>query len=488
MLQPGQVVAGHTIGEQLGEGPLTATWLVEGAGGTITGVLRLLLVRLPDFRARFQGAAEVLMGLRHPNLVRLRDFVEVDGLVGVVSEYVEGGNLGAWSKRGARSAERMVPVFYQMAQGVGAAHDAGLLHRNLKPTKVLVTRAGVPKVAGFALGKASAQDLHTNTEVGTTFGTPQYMPPEQFRGVAGVDVRADLFAMGCVLYEMLTGKRAFGGDDLLQTYKAVHTSSYDPLPAGVPAGLVGIVADLLDPDPDQRPSSVADLLARMHEDPEIHELVASIPEPVPEPEWSAYSDTPSAGSSVPPLPPALAAATSLPPTIDDLHPVDPRSAPLISETPPPMAPPPEALPQGASEVPSPATPPPRVAPPPPPPVPPELEAGPHELGTGTPVEPRRHAGAPSLPPPPGLAEAMPRHHAPTPSEGAGAAYSQPLYQDAPASGGRRVGSVVVPPPALPRTPQAAGMPPMWQLVVIAASLAVMLLAGVAVVLALLLTP
>ena len=290
MLEQGQQIQGLTVGKQLGKGPLAATWQAHAPGGAVTAVIRLLLVRLPEFRDRFERSATVLMGMSHPNLVRIHEMFEHDDLIGVVTEYVDGGDLKDWLARGAppspgfadrspgfadRSPARVVPMFYGIAKGVAAAHAAGLLHRNLKPSKVLVTRDGVPKVAGFALGKVTLPGVDSVTEVGTTFGTPHYMPPEQFRGVAGVDERADLFALGCILYEMLAGQRAFYGEDLLEVYQTVLASDYAPLPAGIPAGLVGIVADLLDPEIGGRPKSVDGLLERFHEDPEIRALLTS---------------------------------------------------------------------------------------------------------------------------------------------------------------------------------------------------------------------
>ena len=355
MLEPGQSIAGRRVGQQLGEGPLAATWTVEDATGQPVAVLRLLLVRLTEFRRRFESSAQILMGVRHPNLVQIYDLIEVDGRIGVLTEHVGGGNLTDWMARGDRSPSRILPMFYNVAIGVGAAHRAGLLHRNLKPSKVLITRDGEPKVAGFALGKITLPDADSNTEVGTTFGTPQYMPPEQFRGVADVDARADLFALGCILYEMLSGHRAFEGADLLEMYKNVLASEYEPLPAGVPASLVGVVADLLDPDRDRRPSSVEELLERLAEDPEVRALLRD--ELVQSP-W----DTPTVSS---------------PSSVTNGAPPPPPPGPVLSGTPPPPppmltatpTPPPPPVPPGtwAAEPPSDPT-------PPPPPVPPGLQA------------------------------------------------------------------------------------------------------------------
>ncbi len=275
MLLAGEAIGEHVVGRQLGEGPLAATWLLTDGQGEPTGVLRVLVVALQDFDARFRRSAQVLKELSHPNLVTVSELLDVKGRLGVVSEYVAGGNLAEWLRRGDRSPGRILPMFLSIARGLAAAHRVGLIHRNLKPSKVLVTLQGHPKVAGFALGKLRLPELDEVTEVGTTFGSPPYMPPEQFRGVGQVDARADLFALGCILYEMFTGARAFPGSDLMEVYRRVVAGEYAPLPAEVPASLVGVVADLLDPDPELRPPSTDALVARLLEDPD---LVGFLPE------------------------------------------------------------------------------------------------------------------------------------------------------------------------------------------------------------------
>lgn len=271
--RPGSIIGGFTVGAELGQGPLASTWLLHGASGLPEAVLRILLLRRPDFQERFTSAAKLLMRRAHVNLVALRELVTVDGHVGVVTEHVEGGNLVSWIGSGARAAHRVVPTFYEIVRGVGAAHHAGLLHRNLKPTKVLLTRTGRPKVAGFILGKVVNPVGPGVTDLDETFGTPQYMAPEQFRGASDADHRSDLFSLGCILYEMLKGRRPFDHPDVMMVYKRMMTGAMEPLPADIPAALVGIVADLLDPDPALRPPSADALLERFIEDPELRRLL-----------------------------------------------------------------------------------------------------------------------------------------------------------------------------------------------------------------------
>lgn len=271
--QPGSSIAGYTVGDQLGEGPLAATWLLHGTTGLPEAVLRVLLVRRPDFQERFTSSAKLLVRRAHVNLVSLRELVTVDGHVGVVTEYVSGGNLARWLTAEPRTTNHVVPLFYEIARGVGAAHHAGLLHRNLKPTKILLTPHGRPKVAGFALGKVVNPVGPGVTGLDETFGTPQYMAPEQFRGASDVDHRSDLFSLGCILYQMLTGRRPFDNADVMLLYKQIMTGEMEPLPATTPAALVGIVADLLDPDPAFRPPTADALLERFLEERDLRRLL-----------------------------------------------------------------------------------------------------------------------------------------------------------------------------------------------------------------------
>ncbi|MEM6930812.1 MAG: protein kinase, partial [Myxococcota bacterium] len=266
-------IGGLTVGDQLGKGPLAATWLLHGASGAPEAVLRVLLLRRPDFQERFTSSAKLLIRRAHVNLVALRELVTIDGHVGVITEHVGGGNLARWLTDQPRTTDQVVPMFYEIARGAGAAHHAGLLHRNLKPTKVLLTAHGRPKIAGFILGKIMNPTGPGVTDLSETFGTPQFMAPEQFRGARDVDHRADLFSLGCILYQMLTGRRPFDDPDRVMVYKHMMTGEMAPLPATTPAALVGIVADLLDPDPALRPPSADALLERFLEDTELRRLL-----------------------------------------------------------------------------------------------------------------------------------------------------------------------------------------------------------------------
>ncbi|MEZ4235319.1 MAG: serine/threonine-protein kinase [Myxococcota bacterium] len=254
----------------IGEGDLASTYRVSADGEIYA--LRVLTVRDQGFGERLRRASAAQQNVDHPNLLRVVDVVEADGCPGVVTEFVEGTDLEQWIASGPHGPNEVLKLFEQMVEGVRAAHAAGLLHRNLKPSKILVGRVGdgPPRVriADFLLGKVRnpGSGSAAVTQLGTTFGTPQYMSPEQFRGAASVDERSDLFSLGCLLYEMATGLRAFDGDSLLDVYQAVAACEYRPVDAvrpGLPAWIGELVAALLVAEPEARVPSAEALLQRI---------------------------------------------------------------------------------------------------------------------------------------------------------------------------------------------------------------------------------
>ena len=185
-------------------------------------VLPDLFARDPDRLARFTREAQVLASLNHPNIAAIYG-IEGDALV---MELVDGEDLSAMIARGPMPLAEALPIAKQIADALEAAHEQGIIHRDLKPANIKVRADGTVKVLDFGLAKAlgpeggSAPDLMNSptltvhaTQMGMIIGTAAYMAPEQARGKP-VDRRADIWAFGVVLYEMLTGRRAFDGDDV----------------------------------------------------------------------------------------------------------------------------------------------------------------------------------------------------------------------------------------------------------------------------------
>jgi serine/threonine-protein kinase len=278
VLETGTRVGRYEIVGVLGEGDLASTYKVIAEG--VPYAMRVLHVREHGFGERLLRGAEAQAGLHHPNLLDVIEVIDAEGKPALVTEFVDGTDLERWTAAGPHRPAEILVLFRQMVEGVEAAHRAGLLHRNLKPGKVLIGRdvEGRPqtRIADFLLGKVrqSTPGAAPVTQMGTTFGTPQYMAPEQFRGASTVDERGDLFALGCLLYEMTTGQRAFSGTGLVEVYQRVATCRYTPIDEvrpGLPPWIGETVRALLVADPNGRVRSATELLARLPQ-PEADEL------------------------------------------------------------------------------------------------------------------------------------------------------------------------------------------------------------------------
>src|SRR5581483_4569588 len=169
----------------------------------------------PTRRARFEQEARALGALNHPNIVAVYDSGQDNGQAYIVSELVDGDSLRAVIDRGRLPIRKVVDITVQIAEALAAAHAAGIIHRDLKPENIMITREGRAKVLDFGLAKQNlagprSEDSATMalSQPGMVMGTVGYMSPEQVRGET-VDNRTDIFSFGCILYEMVTGKRAF---------------------------------------------------------------------------------------------------------------------------------------------------------------------------------------------------------------------------------------------------------------------------------------
>jgi serine/threonine protein kinase len=218
--------------------------------------------------ARFEREAKVLAGLSHPNVGSIFGIEESGGTTFLVLELVEGEDLAARLARGPMVVEEVVEVALQIAEALEAAHEQGIIHRDLKPANIVLGPDGRAKVLDFGLAKAldteagsSSHDLSHSptvmasspTVAGVILGTAAYMSPEQARGKV-VDKRADVFAFGAVVWEMLTGRQLFAGDTVSDTLAAVlrATPDFDELPAGTPPALRRLLERCLEKDSRRR--------------------------------------------------------------------------------------------------------------------------------------------------------------------------------------------------------------------------------------------
>jgi eukaryotic-like serine/threonine-protein kinase len=222
----------------------------------------------PAARRRFQREAQTASSLNHPHIVTVLDAGEVEGRQYIVTEFVDGGTLRDWSKGAPRGWRQVVELLTGVADALATAHQAGILHRDVKPENILLTTSGYAKLADFGLAKlqeepASAQDTVTRTDLrtrqGVIVGTAAYMSPEQALGQP-LDIRSDIFSFGVVLYEVLTGRRPFTGASDLNVVRAVVHSDAEPLSKDVPLPLRIVVEKALEKDPADRYQSMRDLV------------------------------------------------------------------------------------------------------------------------------------------------------------------------------------------------------------------------------------
>jgi eukaryotic-like serine/threonine-protein kinase len=213
------------------------------------------------FVDRFRTEARAAAGLSHPNIVAVFDWGAVDGIYYMVMEYVRGQGLRALVSRDGRlEPAQATDVVRQTLLALDHAHRQGIVHRDIKPENVLITTEGVAKVADFGLARAYAEGRQT--QAGTVTGTVQYLAPEQIRGEPA-DPRSDLYSLGIVAYELLTGKLPFTGETAMSiAYK--HLSGRVPRPSAlvsaIPAELDGFVASATDRDREMRPESAVGML------------------------------------------------------------------------------------------------------------------------------------------------------------------------------------------------------------------------------------
>jgi eukaryotic-like serine/threonine-protein kinase len=208
------------------------------------------------FVTRFRREAQSAAGISHPNVVSIFDTGSEDGVHYIVMEYVDGETLDDVLAREKKlPAHRAVAIAEPVARALHAAHQKGMVHRDVKPGNIMIDRSGTVKVVDFGIARAAADD--TLTQTGIVLGTAAYLSPEQAQGVA-VDPRSDVYSLGCVLYEMLTGRKPFTGDSALAiAYKHVREQPAAPsrVNPDVPPELEAVVMTAMAKDPDQRFSS-----------------------------------------------------------------------------------------------------------------------------------------------------------------------------------------------------------------------------------------
>ena len=276
-----------TIGSRLGHYDVTAL-IGEGGMGQVyratdTQLGRDVALKIlpdafaadPDRLARFQREAQVLASLNHPGIAAIYGIEKSDDTQALVLELVEGPTLADRIAKGPIPLDEALPIAKQIAEALEAAHEAGVIHRDLKPANIKVREDGTVKVLDFGLAKAldtmpagdpsqSPTLTAAATQMGVILGTAAYMSPEQARGKP-VDKRADIWGFGCVLFEMLTGRRVFQGEDVSTTLANVIRAdvSWESLPRDLAPGLATYLRRCLDKDPTRRVRDMGDVRLAM---------------------------------------------------------------------------------------------------------------------------------------------------------------------------------------------------------------------------------
>ena len=281
-LAPGARVGSYEIVALVGAGGMGEVYRARDGKLTRDVALKILpplFARDPERLARFSREANLLATLNHPNIAAIYGFESSDHSPALVLEMVEGPTLAERIERGPIPLEDALPIARQIADALEAAHAQGIVHRDLKPANIKVRDDGTVKVLDFGLAKAIAVDSSPGvvplsptitspaaTAMGTIMGTAAYMSPEQARGRA-VDKRSDIWAFGAVLYEMLTGRRAFDGEDVSYTLANILKGEPDwsALPAGTPPAIERVLRRCLTKDPRLRTHDVADVRIELDE-------------------------------------------------------------------------------------------------------------------------------------------------------------------------------------------------------------------------------
>ncbi len=262
-LNSGGTVDRYVVEELVGRGGMAVVYRVRHAQLGSRHALKVLSFRSATIQSRLLAEGRAQGSFHHPNVVAVTDVISIDGAPALVMEFVDGPSLEGLLARGPLTLAQSDALARGILRGVAAAHRHGLIHRDLKPANILlVAHDGhlVPKVADFGLVKLAREDDGQHTRTGSTMGTPAYMAPEQIRDVKRVDARADVFSLGAILYELVTGRRAFTGRDMYDIFKAIAEGPRPPLPPNVPQRMAEAINGALAADPADRIPDVTTLL------------------------------------------------------------------------------------------------------------------------------------------------------------------------------------------------------------------------------------
>jgi serine/threonine-protein kinase len=269
-VEVGQEIGGYAVTGRIGEGGMGAVYLAEQRESGRRVALKVLLSEMAEneeFRRRFERESKYASSLEHPNIVRVHEFGEANGVAYMVMEYVEGSDLTAELAGGPLSPERTIQILEQVASALDAVHATGLYHRDVKPANILIANDEETgelrcRLTDFGLSKQPSQDSSPLTSAGFFVGTCQYVAPEQILAKE-LDHRVDVYSLGCLLYECLAGEPPFKRP---REEQVLYAHIQDPPPAltavrpDLPAAIDGVIAKALAKEPEERQESCGELV------------------------------------------------------------------------------------------------------------------------------------------------------------------------------------------------------------------------------------
>ena len=205
-----------------------------------------------EYKTRFQREAMAAGILAHPNIITVYDFGEDNGVLYLAMEFLQGKSLeNMVQEQGVLPMETILPIYEQICSALDHAHRNKVVHRDMKPANIMILENGLVKVTDFGIAKMMAMGM---TQAGQILGTPNYMSPEQVKG-RQIDGRSDIFSLGVILYELVTGEKPFGGQNITTViYKIINENPIPPreLDATIPAGISYVISKALAKSPDER--------------------------------------------------------------------------------------------------------------------------------------------------------------------------------------------------------------------------------------------
>ena len=289
--QPIEVIGDFEVLSKLGQGGMGSVYRARQVSLDRQVALKILPSNFEadaDYVARFQREARVAANLKHPNLVRVYTSGVANGSHFIAMELIEGETLSDWIKRGALPPLEALRIVLDVARALECGwRTAQLIHRDIKPGNIFLSKDGDVKLGDLGLAKVVGSDTTGLTQTGTAMGTPHYISPEQARGDKDLDFRADIYSLGCTLYQMLTGQTPYSGSDPVAIF---HHHLHSPPPAILkvlpqcPVPLARLVAKMLKKQKRERQASYEELIAQIESvRAQLDPTLAAPATPAPEP-------------------------------------------------------------------------------------------------------------------------------------------------------------------------------------------------------------